>query len=56
MKTKKKSVDPHAARFSAHIFGPNSKEGGGHDSILHTILAFLSITGIPKGGHGTMPP
>ena len=29
---------------------------GGHDPILRTILKYLSITGTPKGGHGTMPP
>ena len=54
----KKGLHPDSARFSAQIFGPNSK-GGDHDSILRTILMFLCIIGILKGGdHGTIahPP
>ena len=53
MKTKKKGFHPDSARFSAHIFCPNSKGGGGgggHDSILRTMYWYLCITGSPKGG------
>ena len=32
-------------RFSAQI-----EKGGGHDSIMRTILRYLCITGTPKGG------
>ena len=40
----KKGLHPDSARFSAQI------AKGGHDVILHSILRYLCITVIPKGG------
>ena len=42
-------------RFSP-IFCPNSKRGGDHDSILRTIIKYLCIPSIPKGGGMALCP
>ena len=58
MKTKnKKGLHSNSARFSAQIFCQNLN-GGGHDSVLSTILRYLCTTGTPKGGpwHNRLPP
>ena len=49
VKTKKKVFIQTQTVFQPKI------QGGGHDSILRTILRHLCITGTPKG-HDTMPP
>ena len=52
----KKRSSPRFSPFFCPDFLPKSQRRGGRDSILRSVLRYLCITGIPNGGHGTMPP